>query len=394
MGFCDSISQARNTDLRVGAFNIPYTPLRQNQGASALLFSDTIDILDSSNLVTRVFLVNSLFLVCIIAQGILALIENQWDQVKVRNWVFCKIAGTTRKEQQAAFGSRFRYYVRKAIAGFYLLAALAVAFICPFVFISSIIINEINTWGIPVGEEMDAVGQVSTEVKQNPPEYNVSQWSTWVSACFVLIASMIQKYHQAWRVSIKWTCGKKGFMKDSKEASMKEYSVMKDTIKFGTLRAFRNLKEYLGEFKEWHNDPVGVSTRKVDCALASNEDQPLLELQRLSTFATPPAHTPLLPKDSYSFQPKLTTHSPSQSPMVQTSPHTTPDLLQKTIAPCALISNTGDMHLVSRPPFPRAAHSSSELPLLGSDTSDLLTAQVHQVEPLMPPQAAWARPVL
>lgn len=175
---------------------------------------------------------------------------------------------------------------------------------------------------------------------------------------------------------------------------MKEYSVMKDTIKFGTLRAFRNLKEYLGEFKEWHNDPVGVSTRKVDCALASNEDQPLLELQRLSTFATPPAHTPLLPKDSYSFQPKLTTHSPSQSPMVQTSPHTTPDLLQTTIAPCALIPNTGDMHLVSRPPFPRAAHSSSELPLLGSDTSDLLTAQVHQVEPLMPPQAAWARPVL
>ena len=120
-------------------------------------------MLNSSNLFGQAFLANSFFLICIIAQGIVALIENRWDQVKVRNWVFCKIAGTTRKEQRAAFGSRFRYFVGKAIAGFYFLAALAVAFICPFVFVSSVIVNEFITWTFPVGEEMDAVGQVSTQ---------------------------------------------------------------------------------------------------------------------------------------------------------------------------------------------------------------------------------------
>lgn len=128
-----------------------------------MLTSNTIDMLKNSNLVDETFLANSLFLICIIAQGILALIENQWDQIRVRNWVFCKIAGTTRKEQRAAFGSRFRYYVGKLIAGFYFLTTLAVALICPFVFVSSVIVNEIITWAFPVGEEMDAVGQVSTQ---------------------------------------------------------------------------------------------------------------------------------------------------------------------------------------------------------------------------------------
>lgn len=183
-------------------------------------------------------------------------------------------------------------------------------------------------------------------------------------------------------------------MRDSKETSMKEHSVMKDTIQVGTLRAFRKLEEYLGEFKEWHNDPVGVSTREVDCALASNEDQPLLELQRLSRFARHPANTPLLPTGPYPLNPKFTTRSHSQSSTVQTSPYTTPDSSQTTITPSGLIPNTGEVHLVSRPPFPRAAHSSSELPFLGSDSPDLFTAQIHQTEPLMPPQAAWARPVL
>lgn len=162
VGFYGFISHVKNTDYRVGAFNIPYTPLRHNQGASALLISNTGNILTSSNLIKGVFLANSFFLICTIAQGILALIENQWDQVKVRNWAFCIIAGTTQKEQRATFGSRVRYYVGKAIAGFYFLAALAVVFICPFVFISSVIVNEFITWSFLVGEEIDAVGPVST----------------------------------------------------------------------------------------------------------------------------------------------------------------------------------------------------------------------------------------
>lgn len=151
----------RSTNSNLGAFDLPHTPLRHNQGASALLISDTIDILTGSELVNSLFLVNCLFLLWIIAQGILGLIENQWDQTTVRNWAFRTFAGTTPKKRRTAFGSRLRYYIGKTVAGYYFLIAIAVAFICPFVFVSSVIINEFSTWSWPVSESEDAVGQVS-----------------------------------------------------------------------------------------------------------------------------------------------------------------------------------------------------------------------------------------
>ena len=135
--------------------------MRHNQGASALLISDTIDILTGSPLVNRLFAVNALFLLWIIARGVLGLIQNQWDQVTVRNWAFCTFAGTTPKEQRTKLKSKLRYYFGKTIAGYYFLTAIAVALICPFVFVSSIIINEFSTWSWPVSESEDAVGQVS-----------------------------------------------------------------------------------------------------------------------------------------------------------------------------------------------------------------------------------------
>lgn len=167
-----SALQVRSTDLRLGAFDLPHTPLRHNQGASALLVSDTIDDLTGSTLVISLYLVNCLFLVWIIAQGILGLIENQWDQTTVRNWVFRTFAGITPKKQRNTFKSKFRYYFGKAVAGYYFLVAIAVAFICPFVFISSVIINEFATWSWPVSESEDAVGQVSSLKPINSSETN------------------------------------------------------------------------------------------------------------------------------------------------------------------------------------------------------------------------------
>ena len=169
---------------------------------------------------------------------------------------------------------------------------------------------------------------------------------------------------------------------------------MKDTKESNILGALPKFKEYLREFKNWHDDPVGVSTRKLAYSLASNEDRSSLELQRLSPFATPSAHAPLSPTGSYWLKPKLTTPLHSQSSMVQTSPLTTPASSQTTIAPLGVRSNAGYAPFNARPPFPRSAHSSSELPLLGSNSPDLLTVQRHETESLIPPQAAWARPVL
>lgn len=150
-----------STNIYLGAFVLPHTPLRHNQGASALLISGTIAVLTSSPLVGRLYLVNSMFLLWIIAQGILGLIENQWTQTKVRNWAFVTFAGTTPKKRRTTFGSRLRYYFGKTVAGYYFLCAVAVAIICPFVFVSSVIINEFITWSWPVSEYEDAVGQVS-----------------------------------------------------------------------------------------------------------------------------------------------------------------------------------------------------------------------------------------
>ena len=136
--------------------------MRQNQGVSAWLISDTIGHLIDNKYLGYIYSVNSLFLVWIIAQGILGIIENQWTQAEVRNWTFRTFAGKIPLKERATFRSRLRYYFVKTVAGFYFVAAIAVAFVCPFIFVSSVIVNEIITWIYPVGESEDAVGQVSS----------------------------------------------------------------------------------------------------------------------------------------------------------------------------------------------------------------------------------------
>ena len=151
-----------NTKSDLGAFNLPHTPMRNNQGVSAFLISDRVGKLLESPLVNRLYGANSLFLIWIIAQGILGIFENPWTLVRVRNRTFRIFAGTTPREQRATFGPRLRYYLGKTISGFFFVAAIACAFVCPFVFVSSVIINEFITWGYPVSESEDAIGQVSS----------------------------------------------------------------------------------------------------------------------------------------------------------------------------------------------------------------------------------------
>ncbi|CAF9943815.1 MAG: hypothetical protein ALECFALPRED_001399 [Alectoria fallacina] len=403
-----------------GAFDLPHTPLRHNQGASALLISDTIDILTGSKLVIGLFVANSMFLLWITGQGILGLIQNQWDQVTVRNWAFRTFAGSTPKRDRTTFGSKLRYYFGKTVAGYYFLIVIAVAFICPFVFVSSVIINEIITWSWPVSESEDAVGQ----------------WSTWVSACFVIIAAIIQKYHHAWLMSIKlgcatvvhiikWICGKESFRKEPQELRTKENSVMEDLKEFfrqcakpfthswnSILNTLRQLRAYWQEFKQWHHDPVGVSTRvlaqqtpsisgstevKVH-SVHSSEEASFLESNLehapphqvpLSAFATLPPHTTLSPIGSH--QPKSTPLSRSQSSVILSNHYTSPWSSETENAPYKPRSSTGDAHTSPRPlqPFPRSAYSSTKLPP-SQDSSDLLTVRRHHTDPIMPPQAAWA----
>ncbi|KAL8627431.1 hypothetical protein Q9189_006869 [Teloschistes chrysophthalmus] len=59
------------------------------------------------------------------------------------------------------YQNRTRYFLAKAIACIWYIAAWAAAVVCPAVFISSVIIDEIYVWGYPVSEKYDAVGQAS-----------------------------------------------------------------------------------------------------------------------------------------------------------------------------------------------------------------------------------------
>lgn len=377
-----------------------------------------------------------MFLLWIIAQGILGLVESQWDQVTVRNWAFCTFAGTLPKKQRTTLRSRFRYYIGKTVAGYYFLAAVAVAFICPFVFVSSVIINEFETWSWPVSESDDAVGQVSCQDTQILPDINVLQWSNWVSACFVIIAAIIQKYHHAWLMSIKlgcatvvhvfkWTRGKETFRKEPKEFRTKENSAIEDAKEFFTqcakpfTHSWRSISSTRGqlrngwrEFKEWHNDPVEISSREfarlstdesydIEVRLVfSSKDVSLLEFlyERaipdqvpLSTFAKLPSHMTLSPMGSYWPKPSPTPRSRSQSSMVKSSHHTPSEPSQSNTAIYRAKSDTGDAHIDPRSlrPFPRSAYSSTES-TPSQETLYPPTARRHNTEATMPPQAAWA----
>lgn len=155
-------------------------PFRHGQSLQAVLTSDRSANLNEKSSVYYAFIVNAFFLLFILAHGILGLIEASWSQQHIRDTIFRRLSGTTRRSLRSSLGSKTRHYMGKYTAGFFFVAAIVVTILCPPVFISSVIINEIVTWNWPVAyvltnlesqslsltsksrEEYDAVGQVRT----------------------------------------------------------------------------------------------------------------------------------------------------------------------------------------------------------------------------------------
>lgn len=184
------------------------------------------------------------------------------------------------------------------------------------------------------------------------------------------------------------------------------------------LSALRQLRDYWKEFKEWHHDPVGVSTRvparhtpsedgSVEVKMhsdSSSEHGSSLGYQYdsfsphqvpLSAFAKLPPHMTLSPIGSYRPKSNSTPYSRSQSSMINAGHHVSSWSSETKIAPNKATSYTGDAHKGPRPlrPFPRSAYSSTELPL-SQDPSHPLISRRHETEPILPAQAAWAPTVL
>ena len=155
-------------------------PFRHGQSLQAVLTSDRSSSLDEKPSMSYALVVNAIFLLIILAHGILSLIEAWWSQQHIRDTIFRRLSGNTRRSLRKGLVSKTRYYVGKYTAAFFFLSAIVVTAICPPLFISSVIINEIVTWSWPVSyvilklgfhdlsltstsrEQNDAVGQVSS----------------------------------------------------------------------------------------------------------------------------------------------------------------------------------------------------------------------------------------
>lgn len=174
-------------------------PFRHGQSLQAVLTSDQTDKLGEKSSVEYAFFVNTLLLMFILAHGILALIEASWTQQHVRDTIFRRLSGTTRRGLRKGLVSKVRYYIGKYIAAFFFVSALVVTVFSPPVFISSVIINEIVTWDWPVAyvstilpsqslsltstsrEQYDAVGQVRGADHLSPsPMLNYVSGAHWL----------------------------------------------------------------------------------------------------------------------------------------------------------------------------------------------------------------------
>ena len=152
-----------------GAITPDYAPLRKGSSLQALLLNDGSDKILSKNTFRSLDYVNLVFLVFIIAHGVLGVIEARWTQARVRNSVFRFLNGTTSRKNRRNFFPRrstssiLCYHTAKFIAGSFFGNAVLAAIICPPLFVSSLIVNEIAAWDWPV-----RYGQSSKTIQRVP----------------------------------------------------------------------------------------------------------------------------------------------------------------------------------------------------------------------------------
>ena len=215
-------------------------PMRRNSQLSSWLVSEKATMLVKHKS-GRTKLINSLALILVIFQGLLGLVESRWTQAEVRNWIFRKLTRSKwhdrlykapkknlelsknasiltkvywkfttfcavpflrvhtwfdrtlqrRPRLRRAYDGYvklfkgFHFVFGKWTSAFIYLFSVFMAIACPMLFISSVVMNEIYVRFYPVSEQNDAVGQ----------------WGSWISAVFVIIASVIIKVNPAfWHI--------------------------------------------------------------------------------------------------------------------------------------------------------------------------------------------------
>ena len=299
-------------------------PLRKSQNMQFDGSRNKVGKLSNSRAVGDIGGINILFIGLVIIQGVFGLIESQWSQAEVRNWIFRKLTSSQlhdrffkklSKENEPAvedqsvisrtylaiarflampFVATHRHfhhwledrprttyaydqlkrflraclflYGKWTAATIYVIA-LILALICPPLLISSIIINEINIETFPYSEDIDAVGQ----------------WGTWVGAFFVVFAAFVIRYNSPFWHSIgtayftvvrffRFVRGK-GPLRYDRETSSGDNSLLSEIKKFflecskpfthawrSTVHAWDRTAREIRDFRDWWRDPIQHST--------------------------------------------------------------------------------------------------------------------------------------
>ena len=188
----------------------PSTPLRHGANMVPWLGRPISEVAYSKPL-EGLLKFNEFVLGFIVIQGIFGFIEAQFTQAEVRNLVFrtlyagpkdfililfegereerwLKKFGLTREPyNKSTFRWEIQFQLGRFVASSFFVFAVIFAVVCPAVFVTSVVAQEVFLTEWPVSEHSDAVGA----------------WSIWVGATFVLIAAIIVRYHEAWGQSIK-----------------------------------------------------------------------------------------------------------------------------------------------------------------------------------------------
>jgi hypothetical protein len=187
----------------------PDAPMRRLANMVPLLYTSVSDDAILSTKFNAIYSIAFYALTFIIVNGGFGILESQFTQEEVRNAIFRVLNADARMwikvifegeredklleqfhlrnpDTRPTMWKKCRYVFAKGVATIFSLSAMLLILLAPLLLLATIILNEIVLQAFPASEHSDAVGA----------------WSTWVGAALVLIASVIDRYHEAWMESL------------------------------------------------------------------------------------------------------------------------------------------------------------------------------------------------
>lgn len=163
----------------------PSAPLRSSTNMVALLGRKIANKDLEKDAFWSLLKINLFALAFIILHGAVGILTCRSSQAGVRNALFRLLNKGAAGLQRTTLRKSQTFLAKFVAASFYIFAILG-AFICPMVFVVTIVVNELLVNALPVSEHSDAVGA----------------WSSWVAAAFVLLAGGVTRYHNAIMASL------------------------------------------------------------------------------------------------------------------------------------------------------------------------------------------------